>query len=524
MHDYSLVADSVWELLQRRVAVSPSSPMLIEPSGRTWSFAEAAARAESLAAGLHAKGISAGTKVTWQFPTSTEAVFLALALARLGAIQSPVIHLYRKKEVLAILRQNRSAFFIVPAACEADRNYVEFGQSVLTEIPAPPRMIWLDGACYAADSSLLPPPATPGESATWVYYTSGTTSDPKGACHTDATLIASGRALACALGIGPQDIGSITFPFAHVGGLMYSVMLLVSGMAALVLPKFVPEEAITLFRQFGVTASGGSTAHYQAFLAQQRRQPETRLVPSLSLLSGGGAAKPPELFLQARREMGCTIAHSYGMTEAPMIAGGSPLHTEEQLAYSDGAPVAGMVIRIVDDDGTPARVGESGEIRIKGPTVCKGYTDPALTAEAFDEHGFFRTGDVGMLREDGHLAITGRLKDVIIRKGENVSAREIEDVLFQHPKVSAVAVIGLPDAERGERVCAVVELRDPDAPLAFSEMVQFFEAAGTMRQKIPEQLEIVDRLPRNATFNKILKFKLREQFSTPARQTSEVVT
>jgi acyl-CoA synthetase (AMP-forming)/AMP-acid ligase II len=231
------------------------------------------------------------------------------------------------------------------------------------------------------------------------------------------------------------------------------------------------------------------------------------------VLSGGGAPKPPELYFEAQRELRCTIAHSYGMTEAPMIAGASPRHTDEQLANSDGTPVAGMEIRIVRTDGMLADAGESGEIRIKGPTVCNGYTDPALTAEAFDADGFFRTGDIGMRRADGHIALTGRLKDVIIRKGENISAREIEDILYEHPKVSAVAVIGLPDRERGERVCAVIEVRDPAAPLAFDEMVAFFEAAGAMRQKIPEQLEVVDRLPRNETFNKVLKFKLRDMFA-----------
>lgn len=198
-----------------------------------------------------------------------------------------------------------------------------------------------------------------------------------------------------------------------------------------------------------------------------------------------------------------------------MIAGASPAHSDDQLAYSDGTPVAGMLVKIVRSDESLAAEGESGELRIKGPTVCKGYTDPGLNADAFDADGFFRTGDIGMRRPDGHIALTGRIKDVIIRKGENISAREIEDILYEHPKIGAVAVIGLPDRERGERVCAVVESRDPASPLTFSEMVEFFEKAGAMRQKIPEQLEIMERMPRNETFNKILKFKLRELLSTP---------
>jgi acyl-CoA synthetase (AMP-forming)/AMP-acid ligase II len=155
-----------------------------------------------------------------------------------------------------------------------------------------------------------------------------------------------------------------------------------------------------------------------------------------------------------------------------------------------------------------------GEVRLKGPMVCKGYTDPEATAAAFDEDGWFRTGDIGHVRPDGHVVLTGRLKDVIIRKGENISAQEIEHVLYAHPKVGDVAVIGLPDRERGERVCAVVERAPGQDDLTFEEMVETLAAAQLMKQKFPEQLEIVDALPRNETLRKVLKFKLRDEYAT----------
>jgi cyclohexanecarboxylate-CoA ligase len=196
----------------------------------------------------------------------------------------------------------------------------------------------------------------------------------------------------------------------------------------------------------------------------------------------------------------------------PMMAMGSPHDTDEQLAITDGKPVLGAEIRIVREDGQVAAPDEEGEVRLRGPVVCVGYTDPEATAAAFDSEGWFRTGDLGVLRPDGHLRLTGRLKDVIIRKGENISARELEDVLFTHPKVAEVAVIGVPDADRGELVCAVVESAIPGDDLSFDAMVAWCNDAGLMRQKIPERLEIVERLPRNETLNKILKFKLREQF------------
>lgn len=512
-----LHAPGMWELIARRAAATPDACMLIEADGRRWTFAGFAARAESVAGALHERGVGAGSVVTWQMPTSVDAMLVSAALARLGACQNPVIHLYGKKELLAILRQNRPSLFIVPARSE--RDYVALAGSVLAELPEPPAVLAFDAEAMVAGAA--PPAAAAGDEVRWVYYTSGTSADPKGVCHTDASLIAAGLALRDALDIGPDDIGSFSFPYAHVGGSMYLIMLLSVGAAALVLPGFEPAAAAALFTRYGVTTTGGSTAHYQALLAAQRRQPGQALAPTLRLLSGGGAPKPPYLYHQVRAELGCTVAHSYGMTEAPMVAGGSPRHSHEQLAHSDGIATAGMDIRIVRPDGTLAACGEAGEIRVKGPTVCRGYTDPALTAAAFDADGYFVTGDIGLLRPDGHLAVTGRLKDVIIRKGENVSAQELEQVLALHPKVGAVAVIGLPDAERGERVCAVIELADPAQTFGFDEMAACCEAAGLMRQKIPEQIEVVERLPRNETFNKILKFKLRELFAHTTIQAGE---
>jgi acyl-CoA synthetase (AMP-forming)/AMP-acid ligase II len=278
--------------------------------------------------------------------------------------------------------------------------------------------------------------------------------------------------------------------------------MLIEGFSTVVMEAFVIGDAIPLFARNGVTMAGGSTAFYLMYLTEQRKQPGTPIIPSLRYLSGGGAPKPPELFYEVQREMGIRTLHGYGMTECPMIAQGSPRDTDEQLANSEGAPVYGCEVSIVD-----------GEVRLRGPMVCKGYTDPELTKEAFDDEGRFRTGDLGYLRDDGHLVLTGRLKDIIIRKGENISAKEIEDVLYEHPKVKDIAVIGVRDRERGEMVCAVVESPEGGDALTFDEMVAHCKAAGLMTQKIPERLEVVDALPRNQTLNKILKYKLREQFA-----------
>jgi acyl-CoA synthetase (AMP-forming)/AMP-acid ligase II len=185
-----------------------------------------------------------------------------------------------------------------------------------------------------------------------------------------------------------------------------------------------------------------------------------------------------------------------------MITMGSPRDPEDRLATTEGRPPASMDIRIVD-----------GEIRLRGEAVCQGYTDPLLTAEAFDADGWFRTGDLGRLTDDGYLVLTGRLKDIIIRKGENISAKEIEELLYAHPEIADAAVIGLPDPERGERVCAVVEQPAGARPLTLAGITAYLREAGLATQKLPEQLEVVDALPRNETLRKVLKYKLRERFA-----------
>ncbi len=506
---------TMWGLVEWRAASTPEAPMLVDEHDRLVTFRDFRDRSERLAAGLAGLGVGRDTPVTWQLPTRIETALVSMALARLGARQNPIIPIYREREVGFALRQTGAELFLVPGRWR-DFDYAAMGEGLAGELGGKPRVVVIGDELPEGDASSLPPPPSPEEGdgeIRWIYYTSGTTSEPKGVQHTDGTLLAGGRGLAVALDMSPDDVGSIAFPFAHIAGPDYLVSLLVRGFRAVMLEAFVPEEAVGVFRRHGVTVAGGSTAFYLAFLNEQRKQAGKALIPTLRLLAGGGAPKPPEVYYEVQREMGCKIAHGYGMTEVPMITQGSPHDTEDQLVHSEGAPVLGAEVRIVTPDGTLAPTGHEGEVRVRGPMVCKGYTDPALTAEAFDEDGFFRTGDLGLLRPDGHVTLTGRLKDVIIRKGENISAREIEDLLYQHPKVADVAVVGLPDRQRGERVCAVVERVAGEKDLSFEEMTDYLRQAGLMIQKIPEQLEVRDSLPRNETLRKVLKYKLREELA-----------
>ena len=206
------------------------------------------------------------------------------------------------------------------------------------------------------------------------------------------------------------------------------------------------------------------------------------------------------------------IVSGYGMTECPVFTMNTVRDPDEKLAETEGRAAEGVELRLVRLDGEPAGPGEEGEIRVRAPQLCRGYLDAVLDESAFDEGGFLRTGDLGRLDADGYVVITGRTKDVIIRKGENISAKEVEDLLYEHPKVADVGVIGLPDPASGERVCAVVACRDAGDPLGFDEMVAFLESRKLMRQKIPEQLELVDEVPRNPT-GKIVKHELCARYS-----------
>jgi acyl-CoA synthetase (AMP-forming)/AMP-acid ligase II len=250
-----------------------------------------------------------------------------------------------------------------------------------------------------------------------------------------------------------------------------------------------------------------------AYLAAQREQPDTPLFPDVRAFPGGASPKPPQLHYDIVKEMGGVgIVSGYGLTECPIITMGAVRDTDDHLAHTEGSATPGVEIKVVTLDGKVAGPDEEGEIRAKGPQLFRGYLDSTLDAEAFDDEGFFRTGDLGKLDAEGYITITGRLKDVIIRKGENISAKEIEDLLFKHPAIGDVAVIGLPDEASGERACAIVVPADKEAPPNLEDIFDFCSKSGLMTQKIPEQLEIVDVLPRNAT-GKILKHELRKQYA-----------
>ncbi|MCU1460549.1 MAG: acyl-CoA synthetase (AMP-forming)/AMP-acid ligase [Acidimicrobiales bacterium] len=509
---------TLWELVDKRAAASPDVLMLQDEAGRTMTFGEYRGAAERAAAGFAAMGVGEGTNVSWELPTWFESIVLVGALSRLGAIQNPLIPIYRAREVGFMAAQTGARLLIVPGAWRGF-DYGAMADEVAAQVDRMDVLVVNRDLPDGDPSTLPPPPATPDDPADlpvrWLFYTSGTTADPKGAQHTDATVKASSAGMNAALAITSEDRSALVFPFTHIGGITWLFTGLITGASQLIVEAFDPKTTIPLMQDFDITLAGAGTPFHLVYLNAQREQPGTPLFPSVRAFPGGAAPKPPQLHYDIKAEMGGVgIVSGYGLTECPILAMNTITDPDDKLAGTEGAHTPGVDIRVVTLEGKPAGPGEEGEIRVTGPQLFRGYLDSSLDADAFDEDGYFRTGDLGNLDAEGFITITGRLKDVIIRKGENISAKEIEDLLYTHPKVADVAVIGLPDPATGERACAVIAVKDATDPITFQEMADFLRDQQLRVQAIPEQLELIDAVPRNPS-GKILKHKLREQFSAP---------
>ncbi|MGQ0802790.1 MAG: AMP-binding protein [Actinomycetota bacterium] len=509
-------ARSLWELIERRAAATPDALLGIDEDKRTMSFAEYKAAAERAAAGLAELGLGEGTAVSWQLPTWFESVVLVGALSRLGVVQNPILPIYREREVGFVTRQTGAKLLVVPGEWKG-YDYEAMARAIAEGQPGLDILVVnreLPAGDPAGLPSASPTPDNPdGAPIRWAFYTSGTTADPKGARHTDRTIMASAFGMVQALDVKENDRSAMVFPFTHIGGIGWLFAAMMTGCQAIIVEAFDPATTIPVLQREGVTLAGAGTPFHMAYLAAQRQHPDQPLFPDARAYPGGGAAKPARLHYDVKKELGGVgVVSGWGLTETPILTMCSVTDPDDKLATSEGRPTPGVELRVVKLDGTVAKPGEEGELRAKGPMQCKGYLDESLNADAFDEQGFFRTGDLGNQDADGYVTITGRLKDVIIRKGENISAKEVEDLLFTSPDVADVAVIGLPDPGSGERACAVLVPKDISAPPTLEDIATFCKDAGLMTQKIPEQLEIVDVLPRNAT-GKVLKHELRKQYS-----------
>jgi acyl-CoA synthetase len=478
-------------------------------------------QARRLAAGLRAAGLEPGDVVAFQLPNWAEAAVTFFALSMLGVVLVPIVHSYGQREVGFILRQS-GARALVTADRFGRLDYAATLARLRPELPDLDRVVMVAaagsvfpaGVVSFADVASGPPmpgvPMVDPDGPAVIAYTSGTTAEPKGVIHTHRSLLAEIRQLAA---IQPPHDRPALFgaPVAHAIGMLGGLLLpLYRGRAIHLTDAWRPPAVLEAMRAANLTAGSGAPV----FLTSLLDAPGFTAADAARIERVGlGSAPVPVAVAERAEALGIGVARAYGSTEHPSITGSSPDAPREKRNRTDGVPLPGVELRLVDEQGRGVAPGAPGEIWSRGPDLCAGYTDPALTRETFDDDGWYASGDIGVVDADGYLTITDRKKDIIIRGGANVSAAEIEELLVQIPGVAEVAVVAAPDPRLGERACALVRPR-PGARAPDLETVQrHLEAAGLARPKWPEELRPVEDFPRTPS-GKIKKFVLRDALRT----------
>ena len=491
---------SFWRLVCAAAERWPVRTVLADDYGRTLTTARLRDAAERVAAGLP---VRPGMVVSWQLPTTLEACVLMAALARAGAVQNPVLPVLREREVALITKAVGTELFITATSWRGFE-HAALARDLGLDVIAIEQETGGGGMLRlpSGDPATLPappgPPPGPSPVCRWLYFSSGTTADPKGARHSDATIMAGSNGVTDLQGMRDGDVYPIVFPVSHIGGIAMLAAVLRAGGRLVMFDRWDPEVSPLRAAAHRPTILGSAQPFFQAYLDAQRRHAGP-LYPALRCFVAGGAPTPQGMLDELAGSFGIRgVINSWGLTEFPVATSAAHDDPPGVLARTVGRPARGVEVRVID-----------GELRLTGPQCFLGYVDPAQDAAAFDDEGWFRTGDLGELGADGNVRITGRLKDVIIRNAENISAAEIEDVLRLHPGVADVAVIGLPDERTGERVCAVA-VPEPGHVLTLGALSGHCAERGMAPYKRPAQLEVIDVLPRNS-MGKILRNQLRDQ-------------
>jgi cyclohexanecarboxylate-CoA ligase len=476
---------------------------------RRLTFAELDRLSRRLALGLLSLGVSPGDPIAYPLPNWWETVVIFLAAARIGAVANPILPIFRERELAFILRQTGASVIFVPGVFRGC-DYRALLATIRRELPDRAQILVVRDDPPAAMRSFAQFLETPWErapqtadrvvtsvdpaSVLLLMYTSGTTAEPKGVLHTHQTLIAEVDSLARVHRLTAADTTLMPSPLTHVSGLIHAILApALLGTTAVLMERWEPGEALRLMERERVSYMVGAPAFLQDLTADTHRASHD--LTSFRLFSCGGANVSADLIRHARRRLGCVAKRVYGSTEFPTITTTGAADAETMGIETEGRAIPPAEVRIAGEDGSALLPGSEGEVQARGPECFVGYSDPTLNAEAFTPDGWFRTGDLGSLDAAGYLRITGRSKDIVIRKGEKFSVREVEDLIARHAAVAEAVVVAVPDANTGERACAVVELR-PDHSLTLEQLASFLTQQGLARQKLPEQLVVRATLPR----------------------------
>ncbi len=504
--------------LDRWASTRPGKTALVDGQGR-YSYEALARAVERVAHGLRAHGVDRGSVVSCQLPNWNECVLVLLAAGRLGAVVNPIPPTYRASELRFMLGLLGSQVAIVPAIFRSF-DYTEMLAALRPALPRLEHVFVARGAAPAGQKpfSTLTDTAwearagrgglegTEPNTVNEVVFTSGTTGEPKGVMHTPNTTLAAIYGAIERLGFSERDVLLMASTLGHQTGYLYGYCLnFLLGATVVWMDMWKAEEAARLIEAERVTFTMGATP----FLRDLTYTPTGSDLSSLRLFESAGAPIPRQLVRDGRARLGCAISAGWGMTENGLVTCNGLQDAEEKVFTTDGSPLPGMELRLVGLDGHDVPAGTEGDLLVRGPAQFVGYFErPQFTLESHTPDGWFKTGDRGTLDGDGYLAITGRTKDLIIRGGENIPVVEVENLLYTHPKVAGVAIVGMADARLGERACAVVIPRDGQS-ITLAEIVAFLDAHQLARHKFPERVEIVSEFPMTPS-GKIQKYRVRQ--------------
>ena len=509
-HDDTTIPGALADVAARE----PDFPIVLHSHEHPGSLTLGGLRRDSLAlAGALAEmGIGRGDVVAVQLPNWAETAVAYLALATLGAVFVPIVHIYGPRETDWIIGASGARMYMCP-----DRwGKLDFLERldrmprakqievviVGDEVPAG-AIAWSELAARGNDG--FEPPALAASDPLLIVYTSGTTSDPKGVVHTHQTFLAELRNMTQMPMDDRESVVLHPWPAGHIGGLCSLLGPIVTLANVVIVDRWDPADAAERIAEHGVTGFAGTPFHVSGLL-EMKEAGDPRLATIKEVVSGG-AGVPPQLVERAAKQ-GWYMRRSYGSSEHPTVTAGSRFGPLQARAWTDGGICEGSEVRIVDRAGSDVGVGTEGEIWVRGPEQFVGYSDPERNRDAFAPGGWFRTGDVGVFDDDRNVTITDRLKDIIIRGGENLSSLEIEDLLQRHPAVVEAAAVGYPDERYGERVCAFVILAPGCEAPTIAELIAHFGQLGAAKQKTPEKVVVVDDFPRTAA-GKVKKNELR---------------
>ncbi|PPJ14946.1 cyclohexanecarboxylate-CoA ligase [Nocardia nova] len=526
------------ELLRSRAEANPDK-VFVTDGTYALTFAELYDTSQRLALGLHRQGVRTGDRVAVQLPNWAAFVLVAAALARIGAVMVPVMPIYRKDEVSHVVSDASIRMAIAPAQFKGF-DYLSMFEEIrkdsdtlesIVAVRAPEdardglaeRGIMVLEDLIAADDSASVDAALDlrvhPDDPFVIVYTSGTTSRPKGCLHTFNTYASGARALVAAFGHTEADVQFGPSPITHTTGLVTSVLIpLVAGASSHLMAEWNPERGLAEIEKFGCTAAVTATTFLQTLVAAAEEHPEFDL-SSLRVWVCAGSPIPAAVVENAKAELPSTnVLSLYGRSEnlstTTCRINGDP----RRAITSDGAALPGSEVRIVGPDGNELPRGAEGDIAYRGPEHMIEYLNrPEETAELFTPDGFSRSGDLGVMDEQGYVRVTGRTKDIVIRGGMNISVREVEDKLADHPDLLALAVVGMPDERLGEKVCCYVVTKEGHIPPTVEQLRTYLTDRGVAIQKTPERVIAVDELPMTAT-GKIQKHLLRMRVAAELSQ------